>query len=156
MRVGALPIYPSNALKYNLTWSMMTFMDESSGVIVAASYWDEQLRSSVSALTGVRQGAEVLARGMVIADSYEVRGLVRRTVAHRGAAVRLDRLQLESARLDAAIGFLVTVLMADLTRSESLCSAEVLIAGLEHGDRAHGVGHRAGGRQCRPRGGVPA
>jgi hypothetical protein len=106
---------------------LMTFMDEASGVVVAASYWDEAVRSSAAALTGVRQGAEVIARGMVIADSYEVRGLVRRSVAPRGAAVRLDRLQLESASLDLAIAFLVTELMAELTRYESLCSAEVLI-----------------------------
>jgi hypothetical protein len=106
---------------------LMTFIDEASGIVVAASYWDEQARSSAAALTGVRQGAEVVARGMVIADNYEVRGLVRRAVAQRGATVRLDRLQLESAGLDAAIGFLVTVLMAELTRVESLCSAEVLI-----------------------------
>jgi hypothetical protein len=64
---------------------------------------------------------------VVIADSYEVRGLVRRSVAPRGAAVRLDRLQLESASLEGAIAYLVTELMAELTRSENLCSAEVLI-----------------------------
>lgn len=106
---------------------LTTFMDEASGVIVAASYWDEQARSSAAALTGVRQGAEVVAHGMVVADSYEVRGLVRRSVPQRGAVVRLDRLQFESARVDAAAAFLVSVLMGELTCLESLCSAEVLI-----------------------------
>ena len=106
---------------------LTTFIDEASGVVVAASYWDEAVRSSAAALTGVRHGAEVVARGVVVADSYEVRGLVRRSVAQRGAAVRFDRIQMESASIDVAIGFLVTELMAELTRSESLCSAEVLV-----------------------------
>ena len=106
---------------------LTTFMDEAGGVIVAASYWDEKARSSAAALTGVRHGAEVVARGMVIADSYEVRGLVRRSTPQRGAVVRIDRLQLESARLDEASAVLITTLIPELTRSDSLCSAEVLI-----------------------------
>jgi hypothetical protein len=106
---------------------LVTFVDEDGGIIVAASYWDEPAHASASALTDVRMGAEVISRGMVISDSYEVGATVRRTVAQRGAAVRLDRVQLECIRLDGAVAFLSAELLAELTRCESLCSAEILV-----------------------------
>lgn len=106
---------------------LMTFADEDGGIIVAASYWDEPDRSSAAALTDVRRGAEVIARGMVTSTNYEVRALVRRGVAQRGAAVRLDRLQLDEAGLDTAVDLLSAVLLTELTAREGLCSAEVLV-----------------------------
>jgi hypothetical protein len=106
---------------------LMTFMDQGGGVIVAASYWDQEARSCAAALTGVRHGAEVVARGMVVADSYEVRALLRLSVPRRGATVRLDRLQFESARIDEAAAFLGTVLIPELTCLAGLCSVEILV-----------------------------
>jgi hypothetical protein len=106
---------------------LMTFVDEDGDIIVAASYWDESAHASASALTDVRMGAEVIARGMVVSDNYKVGAMIRRSAAQRGAAVRLDRVQFESAGLDEAAAFLSTALLADLARCESLCSAEILI-----------------------------
>jgi hypothetical protein len=106
---------------------LVTFVDGDGGIIVAASYWVDPARSSEAVLTDVRRGAELIAGGMVIADSYEVRALVRRSAAKRGAAVRLDRVQLESASLEDAVAFLGEVLLAELTRCEGLCTTEILV-----------------------------
>lgn len=106
---------------------LMTFADEDRGIIVAASYWDEPDHSSAAALTDVRRGAEAIARGMVISTNYEVRALVQRAAARRGAAVRLDWLQLDEAGLDDAVELLSQVLLTELSTREGLCSAEILV-----------------------------
>ena len=106
---------------------LVTFVDRDGGVIVAASYWDEPLRSSEALLTEVRRDAEVIAGGTVTVDSYEVRAFFRRSVAQPGAEVRLGRVQLESAGQENAVSFLGGVVLPELTRCEGLCTAEILV-----------------------------
>lgn len=106
---------------------LATYVDWDGGVIVAASYWDEPLRSSEAVLTEVRRDVEVLAGGTVTAEQYEVTAEVRHSRPRRGATVLLHGLQLESARLDDAIPFLNGVLLPELDRAAGLCIAEILV-----------------------------
>jgi hypothetical protein len=106
---------------------LATYVDWDSGVIVAASYWDEPLRSSEPVLTSVRRDVELLAGGTVTAEQYEVTAKVWHSRPGRGAAVLLHGAQLESARLDEAILFLNGVLLPELVRCEGLCIAEILV-----------------------------
>jgi len=106
---------------------LTTYADWDSGVIVAASYWDEPLRSSEAVLTKVRRDVELLAGGTVTAEQYEVTAKIWHSRPGRGAAVLLHGVQLESARLDDAILFLNVVLLPELARCEELCIAEILV-----------------------------
>jgi hypothetical protein len=105
---------------------LVTYADWDSGVIVAASYWDEPLRSSEAVLTEVRRDVELLAGGTVTAERYEVTAKVWHSRPGRGAAVLLHGVQLESARLEAIL-FLNGELLPELARCEGLRTAEILV-----------------------------
>jgi hypothetical protein len=106
---------------------LSTFVDRDSGVVVAASYWDEPLHSSQPVLTEVRRDAELLAGGTVTAEQYEVTAAAWLSRPRRGAAVRLRGAQLESTRLEDGILFLGGVLLPGLARCDGLCTAQMFV-----------------------------
>jgi hypothetical protein len=106
---------------------LVTLVDGDSGVVVAASYWDEPMHSSEAVLTQVRRNAELLAGGTVTAEQYEVTAVAWRSRPQRGASVRMSGAQLESARLEDAVLFLGGVLLPELARSEKLCTAQIFV-----------------------------
>jgi len=106
---------------------LVTFVDWESGVVVAASYWDELLHSSESVLTEVRRDAERLAGGTVTAERYEVTAGTWLSTPRRGAAVRMSGAQLESTRLEDAILFLGGGLLPGLAGCEGLCTAQIFV-----------------------------
>jgi hypothetical protein len=80
---------------------LTTLVDRSAGVIVALSYWDDPQRSSDAVLTRARESA--------------------------AAAVRMTRMQLEPAKIDAGLAFVQNELLQRLSAGSGLCSAELLI-----------------------------
>ncbi|GAA5158921.1 hypothetical protein GCM10023321_39250 [Pseudonocardia eucalypti] len=109
------------------TGGLATYADWDSGVVVAASYWDEPAHSSEAVLTEVRRDVELLAGGTVTAEQYEVTARVWHSRPGRGAVVLLHGVQLESARLDDAVPFLNGVLLPELAQCERPCIAEILV-----------------------------
>jgi hypothetical protein len=113
---------------------LTTFVDRPAGVIVALSYWDEPAHSSDAVLTEAREGAVASAGGDLVAESYEVAVSERISVPAPGAAVRMVRLQIESARVEDGLAFLREEMFPRLSTGAGLHSAEVLI------DRSLGSG----------------
>jgi hypothetical protein len=113
---------------------LTTLVDRNAGVIVAMSYWDDLQRSSEAVLTQARESAAAAAGGELIADSFEVAIADRPGVPAPGAAVRMTRVQLEPARVDAGLAFVRDELLRRLSADSGLCSAELLI------DRQSGSG----------------
>jgi hypothetical protein len=106
---------------------LTTLVDRTGGVIVAMSYWDDPQRSSDAVLTQARESAAVAAGGELVAESFEVAVAERRVVPAPGAAVRMTRVQLEPARVDAGLAFVHDELLQRLSAGSGLCSAELLI-----------------------------
>jgi hypothetical protein len=109
-------------------------VDRPAGVIVALSYWDEPAHSSEAVLTEAREGAVASVGGDLVAESYEVAVGERISVPAPGAAVRMVRLQIESARVEDGVAFLREEMLPRLNTGAGLHSAEVLI------DRSFGSG----------------
>lgn len=113
---------------------LVTLVDRDTGLIVAASYWDEPLHSSEAVLTRVREGAVAVAGGDLSVESFEVVAGEQPAVAPPGAAVRFARLQIELARIDEAVSFFDEQVLPVLTACSGLCSIQM---GL---DRSSGAG----------------
>jgi hypothetical protein len=106
---------------------LTTLVDRSAGVIVALSYWDDPQRSSDAVLTRARESAAAAAGGELIAESFEVTVAQRPAEPAPGAAVRMTRVQLEPAKIDAGLAFVQNELLQRLSAGSGLCSAELLI-----------------------------
>jgi len=106
---------------------LTTLVDRKAGVIVAVSYWDDLQRSSDAVLTQARENAAMAASGELVAESFEVAVAERQAVPAPGAAVRMTRVQLDPARVDAGLAFVHDELMQRLSAGSGLCSAELLI-----------------------------
>jgi hypothetical protein len=106
---------------------LTTLVDRKAGVIVAVSYWDDPHRSSDAVLTQAREDAATAASGELVAESFEVAVTERQAVPAPGAAVRMTRVQLDPARVDAGLAFVHDELLQRLSAGSGLCSAELLI-----------------------------
>src|SRR3954452_8441596 len=106
---------------------LTTLVDREAGVVVAMSYWDDLHRSSEPVLTEAREGAAVAAGGALVTETFEIAVAERRADADPGAPVQMTRVQLEPARVDAGLAFVRDELLARLSASSGLCSAELLI-----------------------------
>jgi hypothetical protein len=106
---------------------LTTLVDRAAGVIVALSYWDDLQRSSDAVLTQARERAAVAAGGELVAEGFEVAATERPAVPAPGATVRMTRVQLERARIDAGLAFVRGELLQRLSAGSGLCSAELLI-----------------------------
>ncbi|WP_433503636.1 hypothetical protein ACQP04_28605 [Pseudonocardia halophobica] len=106
---------------------LTTLVDREGGVIVAVSYWDDPQRSSEVVLTRARESAAVAAGGELVAESFEVVGAERPAVPAPGAAVRMTRVQLEPARIDAGLAFVRDELLHRMVAGSGLCSSEMLV-----------------------------
>ncbi|MCE0763040.1 hypothetical protein LWC35_08945 [Pseudonocardia kujensis] len=106
---------------------LTTLVDPEGGVIVAMSYWDDPQHSSGAVLTRAREGAAVAAGGELVAESFEVVVAERPAVPDPGAAVRMTRVQLEPARIDAGIAFVQDELLHRMSAGSGLCSSEMLV-----------------------------
>lgn len=113
---------------------LTTLVDRPAGVIVALSYWDEPTHSLEAALTEAREGAAASAGGDLVAESYEIAVGERISVPAPGAAARMVRLQIESARVEDGLAFIREEMLPRLSTGAGLHSAEVLI------DRSFGSG----------------
>src|SRR2546423_6895822 len=85
---------------------LTTLVDRQSGVIVAMSYWDEPTDSSQAALTRAREGAAAAAGGDLVTESFEVASQEMLSFPSPDATVRMERVQLEPARVADALGFI--------------------------------------------------
>src|SRR3954453_4310793 len=106
---------------------LTTLVDREAGVVVAMSYWDDLHRSSEPVLTEAREGAAMAAGGALVTETFEIAVAERRADADPGAPVQMTRVQLEPARVDAGLAFVRDELLARLSASSGLCSAELLI-----------------------------
>lgn len=106
---------------------LTTLVDRESGVIVAMSYWDDPQHSSGAVLTRARESAATAAGGELVAESFEVVVAERPAVPDPGAAVRMTRVQLEPARVDAGLAFVRDELLRRISAGSGLCSSEVLV-----------------------------
>ena len=106
---------------------LTTLVDRQAGVIVAMSYWDDLYRSSDAVLTQARENAAMAASGELVAESFEVTVTERPAEPAPGAAVRMTRVQLEPAKIDAGLAFVQNELLQRLSAGSGLCSAELLI-----------------------------
>lgn len=92
MRVGALPIYPSNALKYNLTWSTDGLLNEYANLCELIEDGEKRLAFPLEgyerfSLDGVEYEAFNTSGGLgTLCDSYEgkLRSLNYKTVRYPG------------------------------------------------------------------------
>ena len=106
---------------------LTTFADREAGVIVAVSYWDEPAHSSEAVLTRAREDAAAAAGGDLVVESYEVVAQDRRSVPSSGAAVRVERVQIDSSKIADGVGFIRDEVLPQLRTSAGFCSAELLI-----------------------------
>ena len=106
---------------------LTTLVDRKTGVIVAISYWDDLLLSSETELTKAREGAAEAAEGALVTESFEVAVAERPVVPDPGATVRMTRVQLDPARVDAGLAFVRDELLQRLSTCSGLCSTELLI-----------------------------
>jgi hypothetical protein len=106
---------------------LTTLVDRKAGVVVAMSHWDDLHRSSEPVLTEAREGAAMAANGALVTETFEIAVAERPADADPGAPVQMTRVQLEPARVDAGLAFVRDELLARLTASSGLCSAELLI-----------------------------
>ncbi|MEU7813298.1 hypothetical protein [Pseudonocardia sp. NPDC049154] len=106
---------------------LTTLVDREGGVIVAMSYWDDPQRSSEVVLTRARESAAVAAGGELVAESFEVVDADRSAVPDPGASVRMTRVQLEPAKVDAGLAFAQDELLHRMSAAPGLCSSELLV-----------------------------
>ena len=106
---------------------LTTLVDRKTGVIVAISYWDDLLLSSETELTKAREGAAEAAEGALVTESFEVAVAERPVVPDPGATVRMTRVQLDPARVDAGLAFVRDELLQRLSTCSGLYSTELLI-----------------------------
>jgi hypothetical protein len=106
---------------------LTTLVAPEAGVIVAMSYWDDLHQSSEAALTRAREGAATAAGGELFAESFEVVAAERAVDPVSGAVVRMTRVHLEPARVEAGLAFLVDEILQRLSAGAGLCSAELLV-----------------------------
>ena len=113
---------------------LTTLVDPEAGVIVVMSYWDDLNQSSDVALTRAREGAAAAAGGELVAESFEVVVARRPVDPAPGAVVRLTRVRLEPARVEAGLAFVLDEFLQRLSAGAGLSGAELLI------DRENGNG----------------
>lgn len=106
---------------------LMTMVDRKAAVIVAISYWDEPDRSSDAELTRARQNAVVAAGGDLVAENYVLAFDERESIPAPGAAVRLVRVQIASARSDDGLTYLWEEILPQLRASAGFHHAEVMV-----------------------------
>jgi hypothetical protein len=106
---------------------LTTLVDRKTGVIVAMSYWDDPQRSCEAVLTHARESAAAAAGGELIAENFEVAVSQGAAVPAPGAAVRMTRVQLEPAKVDAGLAFINDALLPRLPAGPGLYSTELLI-----------------------------
>jgi saccharopine dehydrogenase-like NADP-dependent oxidoreductase len=148
MRVGALPLYPSNALKYNLTWSTDGLINEYCNPCEAIH---DRVLTEVKALEGyeqisvdgVRYEAFHTSGGLgTLCETYDglVQALDYKTIRYPGHCELVDflvnELKLRNRR---------EILRDILEHAIAMTLQDVVIA--RRGRRAaRGLGRRAGGR----------
>jgi hypothetical protein len=113
---------------------LTTLVDPGAGVIVLMSYWDDLHQSSEVVLTRAREGAATAAGGEVVAESFEVVVAERPVDPDPGAVVRMTRVRLEPARMEAGLTFVLDEFLPRLSAAAGLSGAELLI------DRELGTG----------------
>jgi hypothetical protein len=106
---------------------LTTLVDREAGVIVAVSYWDEPIRSSEAALTRAREGAAAAAGGDLLVESYEVVWQEEPTRALPGATVRMERVQIDPARVGIGMAFIRDEVLGELRGHHGFCGAEFLV-----------------------------
>jgi hypothetical protein len=113
---------------------LTTLVDRHAALIVAASYWDEPVRSSEAALTRVREIAVTVAGGDLSVETYEVLAAKQRTTAPAGATVHFARLRVEPDQIGDAVAYLTEQVLPGLTARNEPCDVQVLL------DRSSGAG----------------
>ena len=93
---------------------LTTLVDDEAQVIVALSYWQELLRSSEATLTEAREAAAKAAGGNLVTETLEVAVDWRAMSPGAVTAMRMERLQIELARLADLIGFYEDVVTREL------------------------------------------
>jgi hypothetical protein len=117
-----------------VTAGLATFADLEGEVVVAASYWNEPLRSSAPGLTKAREAAHAASGGELVAESYEVVVASQAEVTPPGGVVFLARLRVEPARIADSVAFFRGEELAGLAAHAGLCSFELQV------DRDFGTG----------------
>jgi hypothetical protein len=113
---------------------MATFVDLDAEVIVAASYWDEPLRSCASSLTRARGAAQAASGGELVAESYEVAVASTMAATESGGVVFLARMRVEPTRIADTAAFFRGEVLPGLATRDGLCRFELMV------DREFGTG----------------
>jgi quinol monooxygenase YgiN len=105
------------------------FTDKDRGVTFGASYWEsaEAMEKSDQALKSVRDNAASIGGGTLTVERYEVAFALRRSVPQAGGGVRVTRIDLDPAQIDAGMEFYHKVALPDMEAQEGLCSAQMLL-----------------------------
>jgi len=106
---------------------LSTMVDRARGMIVAVSYWDELHHSSEAVLTRARENAAAAAGGEVVAESYEVAIVERRSTPSPGAVVGMTQVQLEPQRIATSLAYARDEILPRLPAGSGLCGAELLL-----------------------------
>src|SRR6266496_1997850 len=98
------------------------------GLCVIASYWDsaDAMTASEQAVQVARKELTELIRGTVTVEHYEVPVFVRRSRPQAGAGVRLTRLEVNPANLNAAVDEFRNSGVPALMDMPGLCSAQFM------------------------------
>jgi heme-degrading monooxygenase HmoA/predicted ester cyclase len=98
------------------------------GICVVASYWDSEdaMTASEQAVQVLRKEMTEQIRGTVTVEHYEVPVFVRRRRPQAGAGVRITRLEVNPANLNAAIDEFRNSAVPQLMDMPGLCSAQLL------------------------------
>ncbi|MGZ4626644.1 MAG: hypothetical protein ACXV3S_10225, partial [Kineosporiaceae bacterium] len=111
----------------NLGMSMT--VDSDLGVAVLSSFWvsGDAMRESEKTVVPMRREAARRATGTLSVEHYAVASFVRAAPPKPGAGSRLTRMEIDPARVDAAIAAYEDTALPWLTEADGFCSALLLV-----------------------------